>query len=84
MSDTILAASAPADLPADLDGHSDEALRALIGRAQQLLSERHASRQRDAADQIRRLARESGLSVAISKSRRRGRRPRAGRQAARP
>ena len=57
-----------------LDHHSDEALRNLIGTARQLLADRDAQRQCEAAAQIRRIARESGLNVSIGKRpRKRGR-----------
>ena len=61
-----------------LDGLPDDALRDVIGRARNILEQRQAERRKTALEQIRRLARENGLDISVTKPKaRRGRPPRA-------
>lgn len=50
-----------------LESHSDDGLRALIRQAKELLSARENQRRKQAAAQIRRLAKEHGLDVSVKK-----------------
>jgi hypothetical protein len=60
-----------------LDAQNDEALRALIGRANDILTAREDMRRRETIAEIRRLARSVNVRADItSGTRRRGRRPR--------
>lgn len=59
-----------------LDSHSDEALRELIERARNLLQARERERRKDALAQIRNLAKEHGLNVAVKQPGRKRGRPR--------
>jgi hypothetical protein len=52
-------------LPA-LDAQDDDALLAMIGRAQGLLAARKRERQREAVAAIRRMARQHGLDVSVT------------------
>jgi len=62
----------------DLESHSDEALRDLIDEAGRILKARETRRKKDALAEIRRIAKEHGLGVAVSKRPgRRGRPPKA-------
>ena len=59
-----------------LEGLDDATLRDLIARAKALLDERAAERRKVALIEIRRLARENGLTVEVTKPKtRRGRPP---------
>lgn len=49
----------------NFDSLSDERLRDLIGRASHLLEQRITERRKNAIDEIRRLARENGLTVSV-------------------
>lgn len=61
---------------AQLEGQSDEALRAIIARARQIVAAREAQRDKEALEAIRRIAKERGLDVAVKKAGRRRGRPR--------
>lgn len=59
-----------------LDAQSDDDLRALIGRAREILAGREDKRRKEAIAAIRKLAAEHGLDVAVKRpARRRGRPP---------
>ncbi len=74
MMDTRVTGSALLDT---LDSQSDDELRDLIGRAKDLLATRVADRQKQAVLEIRRIAKENGLTAQVSKhARKRGRPPR--------
>jgi hypothetical protein len=61
-----------------LDGQPDEALRTLIRHAQAILEARDLGRKKQALDDIRRIAKEHGLDLAVKKpGRKRGRPPKA-------
>ena len=59
-----------------LDNESDNALRAMIAQAQAIIDSRATERRRSALAEIRRLARENGLSVNVKKPARKRGRPR--------
>lgn len=56
-----------------LESQDDDALRAMIARAREILASREDKRKKDAIAAIRRIAAEHGLDVAVRKSRKRGR-----------
>lgn len=59
-----------------LDAQDDDALRALIARAREILAAREDKRKKEAIAAIRQLAAEHGLDVAVRKpARKRGRPP---------
>lgn len=59
-----------------LDTQADDALRALIARAREILAAREDKRKKEAIAAIRKLAAEHGLDVAVRKpARKRGRPP---------
>lgn len=59
-----------------LDTQDDDALRALIARAREILTAREDKRKKEAIAAIRKLAAEHGLDVAVRKpARKRGRPP---------
>ncbi len=61
-----------------LDTQDDDALRALIARAREILAAREDKRKKEAITAIRKLAAEHGLDVAVRKpARKRGRPPKA-------
>jgi len=63
-------------LTGDLESHSDQALRDLIGEAGRILKARQAQRKKDALAEIRRIAKAHKLDVAVTKRpRKRGRPP---------
>lgn len=63
---------------AALAEQSDEQLHALIRRAEEVLAARKEQRTRSALDQIRRIAKEHGLDIAVKNpGRKRGRPPKA-------
>ncbi|GGC12678.1 hypothetical protein GCM10011494_34400 [Novosphingobium endophyticum] len=63
---------------AALAEQSDEQLHALIRRAEEVLTARKEQRTRSALDQIRRIAKEHGLDIAVKNpGRKRGRPPKA-------
>lgn len=64
------------DMAGTLDQRPDEELRAIIDRAKHLLTERESERRKQALEQIRRLAREHGLDVAVKQPGRKRGRPR--------
>jgi len=65
-------------LTGDLESHSDQALRDLIGDARRILKAREERRKKDALAEIRRIAKAHGLDVAVGKHPgRRGRPPKA-------
>lgn len=55
-----------APTPPALEAQDDEALLAVIGRAQGLLAARKRQRQREAVAAIRRMARQHGLDVSVA------------------
>jgi hypothetical protein len=60
-----------------LDAQNDAALRAIIGRANDILAAREDTRRRETIAEIRRLARSVNIRAEITgAARRRGRRPR--------
>lgn len=66
----------------DIEALSDEELHNLIGRAKDILEARANERRKTALAQIRRIARENGLSVSVkAQGRRRGRPPKSAAQA---
>lgn len=59
-----------------LEAQDDDALRALIARAREILAARDEKRKKEAIAAIRRIAAEHGLDVAVRKpARKRGRPP---------
>lgn len=57
-----------------LQSQSDEALRDMIGEAKSILKTRQNARQKQAVSEIRRIAKEHGLDIAVNKpARKRGR-----------
>lgn len=59
----------PAQSPEALESQSDEALKALIEKAQAILTQREDARKRQAWDQIQAIAKANGLSVSAAKKR---------------
>ncbi len=69
-------ASAP--LAEDFDSRSDDALRDIIDQARSVLKARENERKKQAVSEIRRIAKQNGLDVAVGKpARKRGRSPKA-------
>ena len=60
----------------DLDSQSDDALRAVIENARSILEARKTERKKQAVAEIRRIAKEHGLDVAIENPARKRGRPR--------
>lgn len=66
----------PRALVDQLENESSESLRLIIKRSRAILSERDEQDKKAALDQIRRLAKEHGLNVAVKRpARKRGRPP---------
>ncbi len=62
----------------ELEQHSDEALGRLVERAREILAAREEQRKKSAVEEIRRIAKEHGLDIAVKKpGRKRGRPPKA-------
>lgn len=65
----------PTQQPQSLDQASDKELRALIEKASSLLRAREETRKKDAIAQIKLLAKEHGLDVAVERPKRKRGRP---------
>lgn len=64
-----------------LENETDESLRLIIKRARAVLAERDERQKKAALDQIRQLAKEHGLGIAVKRpARKRGRPPKAQRE----
>ena len=59
-----------------LDSQSDDDLRSVIDQARNVLGQRKMAREKEAVSEIRRIAKENGLDVAVGKSARKRGRPR--------
>ena len=59
-----------------LDSQSDDDLRSVIDQARNVLGQRKMAREKEAVSEIRRIAKENGLDVAVGKSARKRARPR--------
>lgn len=68
--------SAPRALVDQLENETDDGLRLIVRRARAILAERDERQKKAVLDQIRQLAKEHGLNVAVKRpARKRGRPP---------
>lgn len=68
--------SAPRALVDQLENETDDGLRLIVRRARAILAERDERQKKAALDQIRQLAKEHGLNVAVKRPPRKRGRPR--------